>query len=300
MTTATLLDQYRQEEDRIYTKPEALRYCADLATSHYENFSVVSKFLPKDLRQDFFNVYAFCRWADDLGDEMGSIERAKKELDWWATELNRCYDGQMDHPVFIALSDTIKRFDIPITPFANLIKAFQMDQDKPRHATYEDLLYYCRHSANPVGHLVLYLSEYKDNKRQELSDYTCTALQLTNFWQDVARDYKIGRIYLPQEDMARFSYTEDELFRNIYNENFRNLMAFEVDRTRALFHEGLKLLDLLDGRVKRDVHLFSLGGMKILEKIESLGYDVLSKRPVLTKFEKMQLMLGRVLPKRGS
>ena len=170
-----------------------------------------------------------------------------------------------------------------------------MDQTSSRYATYQDLELYCQHSANPVGHLVLYVSGYRDQERQELSDYTCTALQLANFWQDVSRDYAMGRIYIPMEDLARFGCGEEELARGVSTDAFRELMRFEVDRARELFRRGLGLVDTLDGRIKLDVALFGLGGPKVLDAIERQGYDVLRRRPKVSKAAKIRLMLGTML-----
>src|SRR5215467_721222 len=190
---------------------EAREYCARLARSHYENFSVASWFLPKRLRQHFFNVYAYCRISDDLGDEVGDTAASLELLDQWQRELDACYEGSPKHPVFVALAETVPQFDIPKHEFSDLLIAFRQDQTVTRFETFDDVLAYCRYSANPVGHLVLYLCGYSDAERQQLSDYTCTALQLANFWQDVFVDYEKGRIYLPLEDLRRFGVSEQDI-----------------------------------------------------------------------------------------
>ena len=190
---------------------EAREYCRRLARTHYENFSVATWFLPKKLRQDFLNVYAYCRISDDLGDEVGDATTALALLDEWQAELDACYEGDPRHPVFVALAETVKKFDIPKHEFSDLLIAFRQDQTVTRFETFDDVLAYCRYSANPVGHLVLYLCGYHDAERQQLSDYTCTALQLANFWQDVSVDYAKGRIYLPMEDLRRYSVSEEDL-----------------------------------------------------------------------------------------
>ena len=177
------------------------QYCAHLARTHYENFSVATWFLPKRLRQHFFNVYAYCRISDDLGDEVGDTAASLELLDQWQRELDSCYEGAPKHPVFVALAETVRQFDIPKHEFSDLLTAFRQDQTVTRFETFNDVLGYCHYSANPVGHLVLYLCGYRDAERQQLSDYTCTALQLANFWQDVSVDYAKGRIYLPLEDL---------------------------------------------------------------------------------------------------
>ena len=272
------------------TVEQAYARCALLAKTHYENFTVGSWLLPRDKRPHMYAIYAYCRGVDDLGDEYEGNRLGA--LDAWEQDLERCYDGVPNHPFMVALQQTIREFDIPIEPFRMLVQANRMDQTVTRRQTYDDLERYCRHSANPVGHLVLYLFGYRDEERQALSDYTCTALQLTNFWQDVARDHEMGRIYLPLEDMERFGYTEEMLAAREFNPQFRDLMAFEVEHARDLFRRGLELIDTLDGRLKLDVALFSLGGSRVLEAIEKQGYDVLSHRPTLSKAARTWLMLS--------
>ncbi len=272
---------------------EAYEQCERLARTHYENFTVGSLLLPTDRRRHFYAVYAFCRFVDDLGDEFeGDRQQA---LDYWEDETEACYSGSPRHPYMVALRETIGSFDIPKEPFLRLIQANRIDQTTKRHPTYADLEYYCRHSANPVGRLVLYVCGYRDDERQRLSDFTCTALQLANFWQDVARDYAMGRIYIPLEDMDRFGCTEAELARGEATDGFRRLMAFEVDRTRSLFEKGLPLVDRVDGSLKLDIALFSKGGLSVLESIERQGCDVLSRRPVVGRARKMRLLLGTLL-----
>ena len=269
----------------------ARAYCKRLATGRYENFSVASFFLPKPLRQHFFNVYAYCRWSDDLADETGDTGVSTDLLNWWEEELRFCYAGTPRHPVFVALEETIHQFDIPMTPFQDLLTAFRQDQRISRYATYDELMAYCRYSANPVGRLVLYLCGYRDEQRQLLSDATCSALQLTNFWQDVTVDLEKGRIYLPLEDLRRFGYTEEELCNRIVNDRFITLMRFEVERARELFQTGLQLCEQLDRRVRLDIELFNRGGLAILDQIKAQGYDTLTRRPSLSKARKMGLIL---------
>lgn len=287
-------------EDGALSPDTARQYCRRLATQHYENFTVVSWFLPGELRPHFYNVYAYCRWADDLADETGDQALSLNLLDWWDEELQACYRGEPRHPVFVALADTIRTFDIPIAPFQNLLTAFRQDQRVTRYATCDDLFAYCRNSANPVGHLVLYLCGYRDSERQQLSDATCTALQLANFWQDVTVDLKKDRIYLPLEDMARFGYTEEELRARTFNDRFAALMRFEVERARPLFQTGLQLCPMVARRVRRDIELFNRGGLAILDRIEAQGYDVLTRRPALSNIQKTGLMLrymaGALIP----
>lgn len=274
------------------TEAEALAYCRTLARTHYENFSVASLLLPRDLVPHFHVIYSYCRWADDLGDETG--DRALNLLRWWREELDRGFDGTSRHPVMIALGSTIRRFRIPRTPFVDLINAFEQDQVVKRYDSYSQLVDYCRFSANPVGRLVLYLCECFDDKRATLSDDICTGLQLANFWQDVARDFAIGRVYLPAEDRARFGYTDDDLDQRLFTPAFRDLMRFEVDRARGLFERGMGLIPLVPRRVQPDIELFARGGLAILRNIEAIDYNVWRTRPEVTKREKIGLLV-RVL-----
>jgi squalene synthase HpnC len=270
----------------------ARRYCTRLARSHYENFTVASVLLPRHLLRHFHAVYAYCRWADDLADETQGCQEALDLLRWWREELEHCYDGRPRHPVFVALLDTVRRFKIPQQPFRDLLSAFEQDQRIQRYRTFADLRDYCRRSANPVGRLVLYLVGAHDDKRAALSDHICTALQLANFWQDVARDFALGRVYLPEEDRRRFGYGDDDLAARRFTQPFAELMRFEVDRTRDLFYRGFPLVGMVPPAVQADVELFLQGGLAILRKIEQAGYDVWARRPVLAKWEKGALLAG--------
>ncbi len=269
---------------------EARAYCERLARSHYENFSVATWFLPKRLRPHFHSIYAYCRISDDLGDEVGNPQYALQLLDIWEGELDRCYAGQPRHPVFVALAETVRACDIPREPFADLLTAFRQDQRINRYETFEDVLGYCHNSANPVGRLVLYACGYRDDLRQQLSDYTCTALQLANFWQDVAVDYGKGRIYLPLEDLKRFGVTEEDIAGRRATPQFLELMLFEVQRAREWFRKGLPLAQKVDSELAIDIELFSRGGLAILQAIEEQGYDVLRRRPVISKTRKLALV----------
>jgi squalene synthase HpnC len=273
---------------------EAYASCRRLATSHDENFTLVSWLLPRALRPHMYALYAYCRGVDDLGDEAEGDRLAL--LDDWEAELRRCYNGTPQQPAFLALQETTRRFDIPREPFLRLIEANRVDQRVSRYRNYDDLLAYCENSANPVGHLVLYLFGHRDQERQRLSDATCTALQLTNFWQDVRRDLDKGRIYIPLEDMARFGYSEGDLLEARFDERFRALMEFQVQRTRALFRQGLELIPKVRGRLRLDLRLFSLGGLAVLDAIEGIGYDVLHRRPTLSKARKTWLAVRGLLP----
>jgi len=279
------------------SEAEAREYCRRLARSHYENFSVASWFLPKDLRQHFFNVYAYCRISDDLGDEVGDSAASLQLLDQWETELNACYEGYPRHPVFVALAETVRQFEIPKHEFADLLTAFRRDQTVSRYESFHDLLGYCRYSANPVGHLVLYLCGYCDAERQLLSDYTCTALQLANFWQDVSADFGKGRIYLPLEDLRRFGIGEEAIGGGENSSAFCKMMRFEVARAREWFAQGLPLIAKVDAKLATDIELFSRGGQEILNAIERQDYAVLGRRPAISKTRKLALVARAALGK---
>jgi squalene synthase HpnC len=276
------------------TLKQAEQYTRWLATHHYENFTIATYLLPRHLRQHFYNVYAYCRWADDLGDEIGDAAKSLELLDWWQTELNQCYAGAPNQAVFVALRHTIETFDIPITPFSDLLTAFRQDQSTHRYPTWDSVLEYCRYSANPVGRLVLYLGGYSDVRRQTLSDYTCTALQLANFWQDVARDLKKDRIYIPLELLHRHRVTEADLFGHLFDSRYAELMRELLKRTRELFNNGLPLAQLVDQTLRVDIELFSRCGLALLDAIESIGYNTLQHRPSLSAATKLKL-LGRAL-----
>jgi squalene synthase HpnC len=273
---------------------EAQEYTHWLATHHYENFNVVSWLLPKELHQHFYNVYAYCRWADDLGDEVPEASRALELLDWWERELDACYAGKPSHSVFVALRETIIAKEIPKQPFADLLKAFRQDQVVKRYPTWDTVLGYCVYSANPVGRLVLYLCGYRDEERQRLSDATCTALQLANFWQDVARDLEKGRIYIPLDAAASHGLSEGDIVERRFDERYVELMKDLIVRTRALFAQGMPLAKMVDGRLSIDLEMFSRGGLAVLEAIEAIGYDTLHHRPAIGKRKQVRL-LGRAL-----
>jgi squalene synthase HpnC len=275
----------------------AQEYCRRLARSHYENFSVASWFLPPRLRQHFFNVYAYCRISDDLGDEVGDPAASLRLLDQWEMELHACYAGSPRHPVFVALAETVRGFDIPKQPFADLLTAFRQDQTVIRFPVFQDVLNYCRNSANPVGHLVLYLCGYRDTERQALADFTCTALQLANFWQDVSDDYGKGRIYLPLEDLTRFRVTEQDIADRRNTAAFCELMQFEVSRARDWFARGLPLIKRVDKQLAVDLELFSRGGQEILNAIERQDFRVLGRRPSISKTRKLALVARAALGK---
>jgi squalene synthase HpnC len=280
------------EMTRTWTFEPSLAYTRWLATNHYENFHVVSFLLPKRLHQDFYNVYAFCRWADDLGDEIGDTLESLRLLGWWRGELHRMFAGEASHPVFVALQSTVAAHQLPIEPFDDLITAFEQDQTVARYANFEELFAYCRYSANPVGRLVLGLCGYRDAARQALSDATCTALQLANFWQDVTVDWQKDRVYLPLDLLARHGASVANISARRFDASFKAAMREAVDVARGLFLKGLPLADQVDRRLAIDLELFSRGGMKVLDKIEKQDYDVLRARPAVSKVERAALLLG--------
>ncbi|MEK9659332.1 MAG: squalene synthase HpnC [Chloroflexota bacterium] len=275
--------------------------CAAIARGHYENFTVVSWLLPRRLRASFHTVYAFCRLTDDLGDEASGDRLAA--LDAWEAALGRALTGEPPalptgfpapdgDAVLTALADATARHGVPPELYARLIEANRMDQRTGRFATHADLLHYCEHSATPVGRMVLALAGEANEANCALSDATCTALQLANFWQDVARDHAKGRIYLPAENMARFGVSEADIAAGTATPAFRELMSFEVARTRDLFAQGLPLARRLGGRIRLDVLLFSQGGIAVLDAIEAQGYDVLTSRPTVSGWRKAWLALS--------
>jgi squalene synthase HpnC len=276
------------------TLAAAYAHCRRIALGHYENSPIVSWLLPRELRLPMYAVYAYCRGVDDLGDEAEGDRLAL--LDQWEAELRCCYDGEPSDPRFVALADAIRRFDIPPEPFLGLIEANRRDQRQSRYQTFEELLDYCTYSANPVGRLVLHVFGYRDDERAALSDAMCTALQLTNFWQDVARDLAMGRVYIPQQDMADFGVSEVDLSAERATPVLRELMRFEVQRTREYFRSGLLLIDRVRGRLRVDLRLFTLGGLAVLDAIERQRYDVLSHRPAVSKPRKLWLGVRALAP----
>jgi squalene synthase HpnC len=277
---------------QVYTPDEARAYTRWLATHHYENFHVVSFLLPKRLREDFYNVYSFCRWADDLGDEIGDTAESLRLLAWWREQLDEMYAGRATHPVFVALMPTARKYGIPRQPFADLIEAFVQDQTVTRYRHWDELFGYCRNSANPVGRLVLYLCGYDDEARQTLSDATCTALQLANFWQDVTVDLLKDRVYIPLEVMERRGYSLDDLFAHRFTPAFREVMREIVEKAHDLFHQGLPLVGMVNRRLSFDLDLFSRGGLRILQKIEQQDFNVLAARPKVSKADRVMLLIA--------
>ncbi len=272
------------------TPAEARAYCRALARSHQENFTVASRLLPRRLLPHFYAIYAYCRWADDLADEVGDADQRLALLDWWHAELDSCYAGVPAHPVFVALRETIEEFSIPSEPFARLLTAFRQDQRVTRYATPSDVLAYCRNSADPVGRLILYLGRCHDPRLTDLADSICTGLQLTNFCQDVARDWTSGRIYLPRVTLERFGYTDAMFARRTHNDAFRNVMREEVDRAEQYLFQGRPLIELMPAELRLEVALFIAGGLSILRAIRRQDYNVWRARPTLSRWQKLSLV----------
>jgi len=278
------------QPERPPTLRQSRRYCRRLARQHYENFTVVSRLFPRALRQHICNIYAYCRWADDLADEVADPRQSLALLAWWEKHLRMCYQGQAIHPVFIALGDTIRKFNIPDDPFVDLLVAFRQDQQVHRYETHGQLLEYCRYSANPVGRLMLYLCQCHTPERTRLSDWICTGLQLANFCQDVAVDWQRGRVYFPQVECRRFGYDESMFAGRVYNEAFRRLMAVQVEQAEALLRRGLPLVNMLPSDMRLPVAVFVFGGLKILDLIKQHNYDVWNARPQLSTTDKLRIL----------
>ena len=273
---------------------EAQAACLRLAGKHYENFTVISWLVPRRLRPHLAALYGFCRTVDDLGDEAPG-DRTEL-LDRFEGMLRDAIAGRdTTHPILIALQKTVTDYRLPEPLLIDLVTANRLDQTNHRYATYDDLLHYCRFSAVPVGRLFLLLYGYRDEKLHQLSDATCTALQLTNFWQDIRRDHDMGRIYLPQEDMDRFNVSEGDLDQAAASDSLRRLVAFEVGRTEALFEQGWPLVKKVHGHLRVDLALFSRGGQAILKKISDQGFDTLTTRPIVGGKDKLRLFLLSLL-----
>jgi squalene synthase HpnC len=275
---------------KAWTLADSYRYCERLTRRHYENFPVGSLLLPKKLRPHVCAIYAFARRADDFADEDFSEAERIPALEAWQGLLEKSQTCRVNHPVFLALRETIRRFDVPIQLLIDLVTAFKMDVRIKRHPTIQDLLFYCRHSANPVGRLVLILFGFRDEGLFRLSDLICTALQLANFWQDVAVDLKKNRIYIPLEDLAAFGCSEAQLFAQEYTPLFRELLRFEVERTETLFAEGAELVYRTGGRLGLELKCVVLGGLEICRKVRKLDFNTLASRPHLQGRDKVRIL----------
>ncbi len=274
---------------------EAFSYCERMARNHYENFPVGSLLVPNSKRKHVYSIYAFARTADDFADEgyeVGTNESERlRALGDWETKLEACYRGEATHPIFIALAQTVRELQLPISLFIDLLSAFKQDVVKRRYADFDEVLHYCSRSANPVGRLVLLLFDYREQRLHELSDQICTGLQLTNFWQDVAVDMRKDRIYLPQDEMQRFGVGVDGLRERRFSPEFADLLRFQVERAKEFFERGRSLPGLVSGRLAFELRLTWLGGMRILERIEENGFDTLQARPEITTADKIGLLI---------
>ena len=278
----------------------AQKYCKKIAKSNYENFIISNWFTPKKTRQHIQNIYAFCRYGDDLGDDAPFPPSGRTLLlNEWMNDLKRAFksenepwEGEPRHPILRAVAHTAKLYNIPITPFKRLIEAFKFDQEKIRYTNFQELRNYCIHSADPVGHLFLYVYGHNEEELQRISDNTCTALQLANHWQDVSRDLEQDRIYMPIDEMGRFNYSLEEYQKRVVNDQWRALMRFQVERARELFEKGKSLWDKVDAKLAVDLRMFTMGGLAVLDAIEAQGYDTWTKRPKISKIKQLRMLLA--------
>ncbi|HEY5054932.1 MAG TPA: squalene synthase HpnC [Acidobacteriaceae bacterium] len=284
--------QYITPDERP-TLDEALAWCRQLATSHYENFHVATFFLPQRVRPHFWSLYAFCRVSDDLGDEVADTTTALRLLRAWGEMLDECYDapGNSRHPVFVALRETITSCELPRQLFHDLLRAFIQDQIKTTYTTWDEAVDYSHYSANPVGRLVLMICGYRDEQRAQLSDRICTGLQLANFWQDAVRDSAIPRRYIPSEYMERFGVAEGQIEGRVFTPEFGAMMRALVDRTREMLNDGASIRDAVDPELRTTLDLFYRGGIAILDGIAAQEYDVLRGRPMVTRRKKIELLV---------
>ena len=279
---------------RRWSVEDSFEYCERLARAHYENFPVGSVLVPRRLRKHFYSIYAFARTADDFADEGAGLtaEQRLAQLSAWREQLHLAFDGEATHPVFIALQQTRSLFNLPISLFADLLSAFSQDVLVRRYESFDQLLDYCRRSANPVGRLILLLFGFTETALHEQSDDICTALQLANHWQDVAVDLEKDRVYLPSEDLERFGVTIDQLKAGSTSEDFRKMMKFEIGRAREFFLRGKPLCGAVGGRLGLELRAVWLGGWRILDLIKENDYDVFNRRPTITLSDKLGIFLG--------
>lgn len=277
--------------DKKWTVGESYEFCRRLTVSHYENFPVGSLLIPKHLRPHVHAIYSFARVSDDFADEADYKGKRMDLLNEWERMLINCYEGKAEHPIFIALGETVKTIDLPIELFQGLLKAFKMDVTVSRYEDFDQVLGYCRYSANPVGRLILHLFDYRDEELFHLSDCICTALQLANFWQDVTIDLKKDRSYIPKNEMKRENYTEADLFAHVYDERFVRLMEPLVKRTWRLFNEGCPLVERVKWPLNAELRFTWLGGTTILHRVMQNEFNVFEYRPKLSKWDFLKLGL---------
>jgi squalene synthase HpnC len=281
------------------TLAEAQAWCRELATSHYENFHVATFFLPLRVRPHFDSIYAYCRVANDLGDEVADPVVTARLLDMWDAMLDECYDApeRSMHPVFVALHETVRECDPPRELFKDLLHAFRMDQMKTRYESWEELLEYSHCSVNPVGRLVLWVCGYREESVGLLSDKFCTALQLANFWQDVVEDAERGRRYLPGDVMDRFGVDEGQIVGRVFTPEFRAMIESLVARTREMLVEGGEIGKHVDKELAVMLDLVRKGGEAILNGIQAEDFDVLRGGPVVSKTRKLGLLMEALVGK---
>jgi squalene synthase HpnC len=281
------------------TLAEAQVWCRQLASSHAENFHIATFFLPSEVRPHFESIYAYCRVADDLGDEVADPAVATRLLNTWLSMLDECYETpeRSMHPVFVALHETIRECGVPRQLFADLVHAFLINQVKLTYNTWDELLNYSHYSANPVGRLVLWVCGYREESLALLSDKVCTALQLASRWQDVVEDAERGRRYLPAEDMLRFSIDEGQIEGRVFTPDFRAMMEGLVIRTRQMLDEGGEIVQHVDKQLAVTLNLVRNGGDAILDGITAQDFDVLRGSPAVTKLKKVSLLAGALVNK---
>ena len=274
---------------------EGYKQALKLARAHYENFPVVSFFLPKEIRKDIAIIYWFARTADDFADEgTGGVRERISLLDFFETRFNNLLNKEFQNPLEMALFTTIKNRKLTDSYFLDLLSAFKQDVEKNRYANFEEIMDYCRRSANPVGRLILELNGIKNDEANQYSDKICTALQLTNFYQDTIIDYRKGRIYYPEDEMKKFEVTEKVFEIKENNYNFQQLLKHNVDRAQLMFDGGRNIFNYLNGKLKLQIKWTVKGGEEILKKIRNANYDVLTRRPELTKFDMIKLFFSSV------
>jgi len=285
-------------ESRTWTLANSYSHCQKIATGHYENFPVGSILVPRAQRPHFYSIYAFARGADDFADE-GDLSASERltNLENWRELLIQCQKQDVNHPVFTALAETIKVCQLPLQLFHDLIDAFVWDVKHSRHSTFNDLLEYSRCSANPVGRLILLLFGYKDEHLHQMSDNICTALQLTNFWQDVLVDLDKDRIYIPQEEQKNFGYSETDLKSRLYNENYVRMMQSLAERTENLFLQGKPLCCAVGGRLGIELRLVWLGGSSLLQALQEQKFNVFNHRPTIKTKTKIKILLKAFISK---
>jgi phytoene synthase len=281
---------------RTWTVPQAFQFCERLTRDHYENFPVASFLVPREKRPHVCAIYSFARIADDYADEPGLTPAERVDsIAEWEEQLIDSYRGHAHHPVLVALRETVDRFEIPVDLFQNLLRAFRSDVTTHRYESFEDVLEYCENSANPIGRLMLLLFNYRSESTMEFSDSICTALQLTNFWQDVTVDLKKDRVYIPLTDIREFGYSEEELVDLQCSQAFKDLMCFQVERTEQMFQDGKPLLSEVGSDLRMELKLTWKGGMRILKKIERQDYDVLTLRPSLSWLDKTSILTSSLV-----